>query len=186
MKVLGTNVAAPIVPFTTEDEYPTHVDEYGKGGLMALPSTVERDAIPDGRLKVGMFVSTVDDKKLWRLDGLDPVVWTLFAGVDGDFAPIDSPEFIGTPTAPTADPGSDTNQIATTAFVVSAINGIGYLHTQADPATVWTVNHNLGYKPAVELYTVGGMEFEAEVLHTSVNQLIVYLVVEIAGFVRCI
>lgn len=35
-----------------------------------------------------------------------------------------SPEFSGTPTAPTAASGTNTTQIATTAFVTSAINGL--------------------------------------------------------------
>lgn len=184
--VLGTNVSAPVVPFTTDDEYPTHVDEYGKGGFMALPDTDARDAIPEPRLKIGMFVSTALDQKLWRLDSIDPMQWVQIDIGSGGGIDLDSPHFTGVPTAPTADPGSNTDQLATTAFVHDAIAAIGYLHTQSDPAMTWTVNHNLGYKPAVELYTVGGMEFEAEVVHTSANQCIVYLVKDIAGFVRCI
>ena len=35
----------------------------------------------------------------------------------GTIAPVDSPNFTGIPTAPTAAPGTNTNQIATTAFV---------------------------------------------------------------------
>lgn len=185
-RIPGTNVAAPIVPFDTQDQYPTHVDEYGKGGLMALPSTVERDAIPAGRLKAGMFVSTVADNKLWRLMSLDPVTWVEFAGGDVSGAPLDSPHFTGVPTAPTAAPGSDTDQIATTAFVHDAVSSIGYLHTQDDPALVWTINHNLGYRPVVELFTVGQVEFDAEIVHTSDNQCVVYLVKETAGFARCV
>lgn len=77
-KILGTNIAAPVVPFDTQDVYPTHVDEYGKGGFVALADTAARDAIPVGRLKIGMLVSTADDKKVWRLDALDPVTWTEF------------------------------------------------------------------------------------------------------------
>ena len=34
-----------------------------------------------------------------------------------DFALLDSPEFIGTPLAPTAAPGTNTTQIANTSFV---------------------------------------------------------------------
>ena len=37
------------------------------------------------------------------------------------YAPLNSPQFTGTPTAPTADTGTDTTQIATTAFVQSEI-----------------------------------------------------------------
>lgn len=39
-------------------------------------------------------------------------------------AAIDSPEFTGTPTAPTAAPETDTDQIATTAFVAAAIDAL--------------------------------------------------------------
>jgi predicted anti-sigma-YlaC factor YlaD len=42
--------------------------------------------------------------------------------VVGTKAPIDSPSFTGTPVAPTADSGTNTTQIATTAFVTGAIN----------------------------------------------------------------
>jgi hypothetical protein len=38
------------------------------------------------------------------------------------FAPLDSPAFTGIPTAPTAAAGTNTTQIATTAFVTTAIN----------------------------------------------------------------
>jgi hypothetical protein len=37
------------------------------------------------------------------------------------YAPLDSPNFTGNPTAPTAPPGASTGQIATTAFVMAAI-----------------------------------------------------------------
>jgi hypothetical protein len=36
-------------------------------------------------------------------------------------APLNSPAFTGTPTAPTAAPGTNTTQIATTAFVTAAV-----------------------------------------------------------------
>ena len=40
------------------------------------------------------------------------------------YAPIESPELTGTPTAPTASIGTDTTQIATTAFVNNSIDAI--------------------------------------------------------------
>lgn len=43
----------------------------------------------------------------------------------GAFAPLASPALTGTPTAPTAAPGTDTTQIATTEFVQDAISGFG-------------------------------------------------------------
>lgn len=43
---------------------------------------------------------------------------------DTSRAPIASPTFTGTPTAPTAEAGTDTTQLATTAFVQEAIENL--------------------------------------------------------------
>lgn len=43
-----------------------------------------------------------------------------YTGYD-DFAPLDSPGLLGVPTAPTAPPGTDSNQVATTAFVEAKV-----------------------------------------------------------------
>lgn len=47
-----------------------------------------------------------------------------------------------------------------------------YEHLQPSAASIWTVNHNLGRKPAaVSVRSPGGVEVTAAVLHVSVNQL---------------
>ena len=46
----------------------------------------------------------------------------------------------------------------------------GFNYTQSAPSMLWTINHNLGYKPAVDLSTVGGVAMMAEVIHVSNNQ----------------
>ncbi len=51
VKVLGK-----IEPNGPADTYPTHVDSLGKGGLMAVGSWQERNAIPLARRKAGMLV----------------------------------------------------------------------------------------------------------------------------------
>lgn len=64
----------------------------------------------------------------------------LAAGMDhthSTLAPKESPEFTGTPTAPTAATGTNTTQIATTAFVTGAVNNLssnlsGILNNKAD------------------------------------------------------
>lgn len=63
--------------------------------------------------------------------------------------------------------------------------GTAYIHTQSSPSNQWVINHNLGYRPTVSLITTGGQEFEAEVLHISLNQAIVYLASALAGEARC-
>jgi hypothetical protein len=47
-----------------------------------------------------------------------------FAGA-GTFAKLNAPAFTGVPTAPTAAPGTNTTQIATTAFVQAAVGAAG-------------------------------------------------------------
>lgn len=42
-----------------------------------------------------------------------------------------------------------------------------FIHTQSTPAATWTVAHNLPFRPAVEVSSVGGAVVDAEVFHTS-------------------
>lgn len=63
--------------------------------------------------------------------------------------------------------------------------GASYVHTQGSAAATWTINHNLGFRPSVELFDAGGAEIEAEVIHASVNQTLVYLSTPTAGSARC-
>ena len=44
--------------------------------------------------------------------------------IDTTYAPLNDPELTGVPTAPTATKGTNTNQIATTSFVASAVDGL--------------------------------------------------------------
>jgi len=61
-----------------------------------------------------------------------------------------------------------------------------FFFEQTTPALTWTINHNLGRRPVTELFTTGGVEFEAEVTHTSINQCIVTLTSALAGSARLI
>ena len=58
-------------------------------------------------------------------------------------------------------------------------------HTQATADSTWTVNHNLGFRPAVTVLSPGGLEMLAEVLHTSLNQALVYFDAPKAGNAIC-
>jgi hypothetical protein len=73
------------------------------------------------------------------LDGVTSSIQTQFGTVNSSLAtkaPLSSPVFINTPTAPTAAAGTNTTQIATTAFVQTAVSGI----VDAAPATLDTLN----------------------------------------------
>ena len=64
----GTNIAAPIVPFTTDDTYPTHDSFYGKGGYREVATIAERNSIPDDRRKQGMLAYVVSTGLTYRLE----------------------------------------------------------------------------------------------------------------------
>lgn len=67
---------------------------------------------------------------------------------------------------------------------VGAGGASAYVHDQASGSDAWNINHNLGYRPAVTVYSVGGAEIEAEVLHLSANQVRVYFINATAGVAR--
>lgn len=66
--IAGTNLAAAIAPFTTEDTYPTHYAEYGKGGWHSVATISDRDAIPVQRRETGMVVFVQADNTPYRLE----------------------------------------------------------------------------------------------------------------------
>lgn len=50
---------------------------------------------------------------------------------------------------------------------------------------VWTVNHNFGVRPHVQVFSIGGVEMLAEVIHTSDNQIQVIFDGPVKGYVIC-
>lgn len=63
----GTNVAAKIVPFDSNDTFATHDEKYGLGGFRSVANQAERDSITSLRLKTGMLVYQLDENKYYRL-----------------------------------------------------------------------------------------------------------------------
>lgn len=61
-----------------------------------------------------------------------------------------------------------------------------YVHTQSVAAATWTINHNLGFKPAVTVYSVGGLQVGAGVAHVSDNQTQISFAAPQAGSARLI
>lgn len=69
-------------------------------------------------------------------------------------------------------------------FAGSASGAVGFDYVQPTPSDTWTVNHNLGYRPTVGIFSPGGVEVEADVTHTSVNQTVINFVAPYTGFAR--
>lgn len=65
-------------------------------------------------------------------------------------------------------------------------NAAAYVHQQLTASASWTINHNLGYKPSVELLNTGSQEIEGDVVHTNVNQTLVAFSGAVAGQARLI
>jgi hypothetical protein len=64
--------------------------------------------------------------------------------------------------------------------------GAAYVFTQSTTASTWTINHNLGHVPSVEVFDSGSQEIEADVSHPSVNTTIILFTVPTTGFARLI
>lgn len=60
--------------------------------------------------------------------------------------------------------------------------GARYTHTQSVASAVWTVNHNLGIRPQVEVFSPGWVGVEAATLHVDANQMIISFNVPQTGF----
>ena len=61
-----------------------------------------------------------------------------------------------------------------------------HVHDQAAPSAEWIVNQNSGVRPAVAVFSTGGVEIEANVVHASLNQVRIYFASPQAGSARCV
>jgi hypothetical protein len=89
-----------------------------------------------------------------------------------NYAPLASPSFTGTPTAPTAAAGTNNTQLATTAFVMANVNGLGYNQTLQDvtASRVLGVTYtNTTSKPIMVHVGVGSITGNSSSLRVSIN-----------------
>ena len=77
-----------------------------------------------------------------------------------------------------------TNTVTATTVGPQGPAGVGYLHQQTSSSTTWVINHNLGFRPAVELFDSGSQEIDGDVAHPSVNQAIITLSPATTGTAR--
>lgn len=123
----------------------------GLGAVLNFKGTVSAtENLPLSNNKKGdVYIVTADNSEwVWTLDATSGTIAgyeKLGTTVDlSGYAPLASPALTGTPTAPTATAGTNTTQIATTAFVKTAIDNIsgtvktatGTIGTSATSASV--------------------------------------------------
>lgn len=80
----GTNIAAPVVPFTGNDTYPTHYSLYGKGGHKEVATIDERNSIPADRLTEGTIVYVAETDKEYQYKNGEFVAYKGDKGDKGD------------------------------------------------------------------------------------------------------
>lgn len=61
---------------------------------------------------------------------------------------------------------------------------IEYVHTQSSASNTWTVNHNLGFNPSVQVFSAGGMLVDVEINHITVNQTQILFLTPFSGTAR--
>ena len=67
----------------------------------------------------------------------------------------------------------------------AGVSGATYQHNQPSPSDNWIINHNLGYRPAVAAYSVGGQIMLANIIHMSPNQARILFDGPVSGFAVC-
>lgn len=77
-------------------------------------------------------------------------------------------------------------EVLTPGRQVGGSGNTAYVYQQSTAASTWTINHNLGYRPSVELLDSGSQEIDGEVSHPTVNQTVVSLSPATAGLARLI
>lgn len=81
--LFGTNIIAPIVPFSSNDGFPTHLAQYGKGGSRTVQTISERNNISKDRLEIGMQVFVIETSKRYMLSSLTDTITNLNWKEDG-------------------------------------------------------------------------------------------------------
>lgn len=62
----------------------------------------------------------------------------------------------------------------------------GYDFVQSNEATLWVINHNMGYRPLVSARLEGVAECEGEVNHPSINQTLIQFLRPVRGTARLV
>lgn len=57
-------------------------------------------------------------------------------------------------------------------------------YVQSTPSSTWTINHNFGFEPQVQVFNSGSQLVNANITHLSVNQTVVQFTVPTSGFAR--
>lgn len=138
-KVLGSMTPNGVVSELGKDELLTILgdilaSQFKESKTIQLTGDVTGSVSSDFSGTITIDTTVTDDSHNHVIDNVDGLQSALDLK-----APLDSPEFTGTPLAPTAAAGTNTTQIATTAFVVKEVNDkLGAANAMSFKGTIGT------------------------------------------------
>ena len=169
----GTNTGAIVTGSTNSGVPLMRVTQTGAGDALVVEDSANPDSTPftvnaAGRVGIGLSVATTETAALTVDAGgikfADGTLQTTAIGAltTAGLASLNSPAFTGIPTAPTASAGTNTTQIATTAFVQTNA-GDKYRTTSDTTATIangtqtFTVAAGLSYTATQDVTIVANV-----------------------------
>jgi hypothetical protein len=84
------------------------------------------------------------------------------------------------PVSPVSTNISLTRSLTGAVRILPAIGNV----VQAIASDTWSIVHNLGFRPIVQVYDNSGDEIEVDILHPSVNTTTIYFLTPVAGTAR--
>lgn len=68
-------------------------------------------------------------------------------------------------------------------IVVTLYEGSPRMYVFEEPSDTWTITHNLNRKVIPQIYTMGGLKMEGNILHLNNNTLQITFTVPMSGYV---
>lgn len=150
--------------------------------------------ISDGKVATPVGADGASAQDVFAVGTVDGIKWVsasallerLLRSAGAGTALANVGDLPGTAGVVVVDTGDGTaSRVSPAGFGGGGGGGANYLHTQSAASQTWTVNHNLGFRPGVSVRSPGGVEVDAEVTHTSVNQCVVAFSAPATGSVFC-
>ena len=78
----GLKVSSYIVPSSSKDSYPTHIDEFGAGGYRTVNTMADLALIPGARSKIGMLAYVLESNEIYILTSSGWNKWLSYDNLD--------------------------------------------------------------------------------------------------------
>jgi hypothetical protein len=105
--------------------------------------------------------------------------------VDSDDSTVVVAESVSTPVevaASSGPPGDKGDQGDPGIQGPPGLSGGSYAHDQSTASAIWSITHNLGYKPNVSIVDSAGSQVEGDVVYLDLNSLEVHFAFAFGGW----